>query len=310
MEDFEQRLCRAINICEGDFSLRKHLISTIYSFTTENISGYLKFFDLKNKSLLTVGSSGDQILNAYFFGARDITLIDINEYAKFYIYLKISAIISLNHKEFQEFFFIHDIKSNYNKNVFSKELFNKIKSTLRILDYESYLFFDELFSLFQPKIIRNRLIEDDEKRVKTITNFNTYLKNEENYNILKNKIHSITFKYINEDIYKTNLNHTYDNIFLSNLCGFVSIEKTKELVKKLDNNNLNINGKMLIAYLYEIKFNENNYMDNWSSIYKMPITRKLLQKYITEYHQITGGRSFFFNDSNQEDLVLIYKKHK
>ena len=39
----------------------------IYKFTTENISGYIKEFDFKNKSLLTVGSSGDQVINAYRF---------------------------------------------------------------------------------------------------------------------------------------------------------------------------------------------------------------------------------------------------
>ena len=31
----------------------------IYKFTTENISGYIKEFDFKKKSLLTVGSSVD-----------------------------------------------------------------------------------------------------------------------------------------------------------------------------------------------------------------------------------------------------------
>lgn len=243
-------------------------------------------------------------------GARDITLIDINEYAKFYIYLKISAIISLDYKEFQEFFFIQDLKSNYNRNVFSKELFEKLKPTLRLLDYESYLFFDELFSLFKPNVIRNSLMDDDEKRLKVITGFNIYLKNETNYNILKNKIHNITFKYINKDIYTFNINHTYDNIFLSNLCTSTSIQKTKELVQKLDNNNLNINGKMLIAYLYEIKFIENNYMDDWSPIYKMPITRERIKEYITEYHQIKGSKSFIWDDFDNKDLILIYKKNK
>ena len=61
----------------------------------------MKYFDFQNKSLLTIGSSGDQILNSFYYGARDITLFDINEYSKYYIYLKIAAIISLNYKEFQ-----------------------------------------------------------------------------------------------------------------------------------------------------------------------------------------------------------------
>ena len=36
----------------------------LYPFTTENINGYLPYFELKGKSLLTVGSSCDQAINA------------------------------------------------------------------------------------------------------------------------------------------------------------------------------------------------------------------------------------------------------
>ena len=77
----------------------------INTFTTENINGYINYFDLKNKSLLTVGSSGNQLLNAYFYGTRDITLFDINPYAKYYAYMKVAAILTLNYDEFQCFFF-------------------------------------------------------------------------------------------------------------------------------------------------------------------------------------------------------------
>lgn len=50
----------------------------LYCFTTENINEYIDRFNLEGKSLLTVGSSSDQVLNAHFLGCNDITLIDIN----------------------------------------------------------------------------------------------------------------------------------------------------------------------------------------------------------------------------------------
>ncbi len=103
MDSFEVILYKAMSTCEGNFKCLTDY-SRLYTFTTENINGYIENFDLKNKSLLTVGSSGDQILNAFFYGARDITLYDINEYAKFYVYLKVAAILSLSYVEFQEFF--------------------------------------------------------------------------------------------------------------------------------------------------------------------------------------------------------------
>ena len=107
MEDFEVKLHKAISICDGEYTYLKQF-SRIYSFATENVFGYLKYFDLQDKSLLTVGSSGDQVLNAYFKGCRDITLIDINEFAKFYLYLK-NFIYPINYhmvSQYLFFFFI------------------------------------------------------------------------------------------------------------------------------------------------------------------------------------------------------------
>ena len=130
MNNFETNLFKANSICEGNYNYCTNF-SRIYTFTTENISGYLKYFDLKDKTLLTVGSSGDQILNAYFYGARDITLYDINPYAKYYIYLKVAAILSLDYKEFQYFFFKYGLneygnKEYNNKKMFLKETFNNL----------------------------------------------------------------------------------------------------------------------------------------------------------------------------------------
>ena len=85
--NFEKNLYNASSICEGKFCYSPSGFSRIYSFATENVAGYIDYFDFENKSLLTVGSSGDQVLNAFYNGARDITLFDINEYAKYYVYL-------------------------------------------------------------------------------------------------------------------------------------------------------------------------------------------------------------------------------
>lgn len=309
MNSFESNLNKAISICDGNCIYRDYFYR-IYTFTTENISGYLKYFDLKDKKLLTVGSSGDQILNAYFNGAKDITLFDINPYTKYYIYLKIAAILSLDYKEFQEFFFKHGLEEYYNKKMFSKELFDKIKPTLRILDYESYLFFDELFCLYKPKDIREDLFDDDESRNKVINSFNIYLRNEETYNKLKSIIKSINFNYINGDVFEDNINQKFDNIFLSNLATTTTLDKLKELLDKLNNNNLNKNGSILISYLWGIDFNETFYKDDWAEIYKMPIVREKLKEYIIEYQNVKDPISIVHDFDRKKDLVLIYRKNK
>ena len=74
-----------------------------YAFTNENISSYISYFDLKHKSLLTVGSSCDQVIHASLSGCEDITVCDICPLTKYFYYLKISSLLSLNEEEFLKF---------------------------------------------------------------------------------------------------------------------------------------------------------------------------------------------------------------
>ena len=208
---FEETLYKASSTCDGSFRYISEF-SKIYPFTTENIAGYIDYFDFDDKSLLTVGSSGDQILNAFYNGARDITLFDINEYAKYYVYLKIAAILSLSYKEFKAFFFRHGLTPFVrNHHMFSPELYEKIKGNLRLLDYESFLFFDELFSLYDPTKIRERMFDDDEDRNVVIKGMNKYLKDEESYNKLQAIIRKISFRYINGDLFEDEVDGKFDN---------------------------------------------------------------------------------------------------
>lgn len=177
-------------------------------------------------------------------------MFDINEYAKYYVYLKMAAILSLSYQEFISFFFKHDISPfKENKYMFSKEIFNKIKDNLRLFDYESYLFFDELISLYDREKIRSRLFDDDDRKI-VIKGINKYLKDEESYNKWKSLIRKIHFKYVYGNIFKDDIDGKFDNIFLSNLCTVTSLENLKALLQKLDKNNLNSKCSVLFGYLW------------------------------------------------------------
>ena len=305
---FEETLYKASSICEGKF-LYTTEFSKIYPFTTENISGYIDYFDFNNKSLLTIGSSGDQVLNAFYNGARDITLFDINEYAKFYVYLKIAAIMSLSYKEFKAFFFRQGVTPFIrNQHMFSNDLYNKIKDNLRLLDYESFLFFDELFTLYEPTNIRERLFDDDEDRNKVIKGFNNYLKDEMSYNRLKSVIRKISFKYVYGDIFTDDIDRSFDNIILSNLCTIKSIEQLKELLIRLDKNNLNRGGSIQLGYLWDASFDDEEFQDDWKEIYKMPIAKDKLKEFISEVHDVLGSRDILWEENKKRDLVLVYRK--
>lgn len=87
----EQAIYNAKLQCDGIYSRTLDecgIFGRIYPFTTENIAGYINLFNLDNKSLLTVGSSGDQVINASLFNCQDQTVIDINPFTRYYFYLK------------------------------------------------------------------------------------------------------------------------------------------------------------------------------------------------------------------------------
>ena len=110
-KELEEALYTAKERCEGNIIIDEASMNgfeEIYPFTTENIAGYIDYFDLQDKSLLTVGSSGDQIINAALKGTKDVTLLDINPYAKYYYYLKAAGILELDLVKFNEFFLYQD----------------------------------------------------------------------------------------------------------------------------------------------------------------------------------------------------------
>ena len=77
----------------------KEIFKNVYPFTTENIAGYIERLDLKDKSVLTVGSSGDQAFNALLLGANRIVLYDINPNTYEFLKLKKDLILDSKREE-------------------------------------------------------------------------------------------------------------------------------------------------------------------------------------------------------------------
>lgn len=281
----------------------------IYPFTTENITGYINHFDLKNKSLLTVGSSSDQAINAILNDCTNITLIDINPFIKEYFYLKKVAIEELSYNEFLEFFCYIDYPVTFkeNKKAFQKDIYLKLVKRLRLEDYESYLFWDELFQTYSGERIRRKLFSTDESKVRVLKEQTEYLSNEEKYLLLKSKIKNTYPQFIIGDITKLNLNDTYDNIFLSNIADYIGIEKTKELFNKLLSN-LNINGKILISYLFDTK-KDTPYQPQWHEVYNIEKFLKKLPEDI-EFINFLGTGGILHSNSKIQDAIITYQKKR
>ena len=298
--------------CEGIYTLddeKRKGFSIVYPFTTENISGYIEKFDLNNKSLLTVGSSGDQVINASLFNCKEQTVIDICPYTKFYFYLKKSAIMTFNYQEYFDFFCYNDYLNFCKKNklVFEKKKYDKLKSILILLDFESFLFWDEVFSIYDSLTVRGNLFSDDEDRSFVLKNMNLYMRNEYFFKNVKKSIRDINPKFIIGDIFYVKIEGVYDNIWLSNIGKYYKIQEFKILIDKLDNN-LSENGKMLICYLYNTTI-KNIYDKGYDNIYNLMKTYDLLVDYITSMETFCGVRGIIFNDENiDKDSILVYKK--
>lgn len=263
---------------------------TLYSFTTENINGYMDLFDLKNKSLLTVGSSADQVINAGLVGCKDITLFDICPLTKYFYYLKLAALLTLERDEFLRFLCKTKYQKNTesNPNLFRKSLFNKTKKTLKSLDYESYIIWDYLFNNFKGREI-NRLFRIDVNQVNSIIGCNRYLINDDNYKLAREKVLDIDIKFREGNVLDPKLTKKYDNIWLSNIWKYLNEENLEIMFKKMSDC-LNTDGKMLMAYFYYASS-----PDDYENVFNK-------YDYIRE---IIDGEPF----NTYENSVLVYKKN-
>jgi hypothetical protein len=278
----------------------------VYPFTTENISGYLPYFDLKDRSLLTVGSSGDQVISAIMQGCKDVTLYDICGISRFYYYLKVAGIISLTQQEFMNFFRYENYNRwKKNENVFNRESYLKLNENLRLLDYESYLFFDELFTTFSGLDIRELLFIHDEDTDERIIRGNRYLQSPELYAKAGELLKKVRPKFVKGDIFKLDDKQKYDNIWLSNIATWLAEQERAELLINTAYRCLNKNGQLLASYLYAV--NE-EYRDDYAPIYNIEKVFETFKQYGIKLEKFEGINSDLNMNWRKTDGVLLIKK--
>lgn len=307
----------AINICkEGIFNEQQRFLK-IYPFTTENLAGWMPSFDFSNKSFLTVGSSCDQVINAAYLGSNKQTVIDINPFIREYFYLKKAGLTALNRLEYLGFFCSFNYKRAKNIYVFNKEIFKKLIPYLKEYDYNSYLFWVNLFKLYSGEHIKKELFLSDEERCFPIVQkTNLYLNNDNSYLKTKEIIKMLDINFIESDIYKHDDWHNYDNINLSNIGQYAvnkeELLKYKDLVKNLVEH-LNSNGTMLVMYFFGTTKNNLSPLDDPSfiaPIYNLPDTIKLFEIYNSEFLSFPSVKEFVLGDTNSPDKAMVFRKKK
>ena len=296
--------------CSGDVLIWQQFWN-IYPFTTENISGYIDNFDLAGKSLLTVGSSGDQVLNAILLGSKDITLVDINPFAKYYFYLKMAAIMELEMDEYLLFLRYKNYPEAFKNNlmVFNEFIFKKLSGCLKEIDRETYDFWYDLFRFYSRKDIRDQLFSIDERSDKFIRACNLYLHDDELFKQLKANIKDVKSTFETGDILTAEHNRNYDNIWLSNIATYGFSDENILAVFNKYREYLNDGGKLLLSYLYDTTI-DSKYDESWDAIYNISKVMEMLGNDGLEIKSFVGTYGIIHDINKIKDSVLIYKKVK
>lgn len=290
--------------------------ASIYPFTTENIKGYLDFFDVGNKDVLTVGASGDQTLNLLFRNVKSVDYFDMNPFTELYFNLKCAAIKILSLDEFLEFFCFDAFPSTFkkNKNAFNINVYYKISP---YLDDNTRKFWDSLYLKQNGfEIRKSMLFSNDEEPFRVLPKVNDYL-NEDAFNRLKvelDKKEKPRFIETNVTKLSSKLIKKYDYILLSNIAQYLDyiydkdeLVSFKRLIKSLSNE-LNPDGKIMLAYLYDTK-KESIWNENYANIYNL---KKVMEIFADENLELLNFPAItdlkWQYQTDKKDAALVYTK--
>lgn len=254
----------------------------VYPFSNEYLEEMFKDINLNGKRALVVGSSGDQALHAVDRGAKDVTIVDGNMWAKPFVELKLSAMKTLPYEEFYKYFCLGK--------VFSPEYYRKVSHGL---SKQSQAFWDSIFldfggrSLFDAyEVFLHNAIDGQDYQYGM--KFHPYYTSEEAYNKLKSKLMdaNITVKFAELNEFPKVAEGKYDLIMLSNIFDYVKQNDFFPVVKALNDKHLTDDGIMQV----------------YSNLGAMGRTK------LEGQDKFEQGVLRFFSRCSEEDIKMDYKR--
>lgn len=281
---------------------------TIYPFTTENCASYIKNLQVNNCSVLTVGSSADQVIHAAKDGAKDITVCDISPFTRYYYYLKKSAILQLSLAEFDLFLYTSPL---------DKHLFDKLTVHLETEDQESAIFWQTLLTEYDQTTLYKALFTRDVLTASTIKKVNSYLQNDQQYHLVREKIQDLHPTFIKGDILQANqylTTQSYDRIILSNVSQYLEYfypphsdyhQAFFNAFLQLDDH-LNENGIIQLAYLYSFAKSDIFQEDPFLAIQNFTQLYLTFSPYSLDIEWIDSVNEQY----HKPDAIVTYTKHR
>ena len=291
---------------KGCFSSYFKGYAKMYAMTTENISGFINKYDLKNKKVLTVAGSGDQRLNCLLRGASEVVCFDTNPLADLQLRLKDTAIQRLSHDEFLKFFGVRNKKSGHS--FLDKNTFDKIKY---YLDEDVYLLYDFIINEFRGRPFKDTY-NDYDFEYGYMTELSNYI-SKDNYRRMPELIENNKINFLDANIGSLSEmldGEKFDIILLSNISDYIHyfygddhMKAFKEIIDKLVNN-LYDGGIMEVAYIYD----ENEYKDSkrYDDYSKFHIEQSRNKYFSPEEYPIQKVKGF--HAKNPNDRIVTYQK--
>lgn len=255
----------------------------IYPFATENVKGCLKRLDLKDKKVITVGSSLDQTFNALLLGATDITVFDINKDTEKFFKLKKEVILTVDRND------LYQIMTNSKKlNAFAKE-----------------------HALPSVHLTKDILSED------AVFSANNYLSSDDAYQCLREKLSTFNPTFITGDIFQMSkyLTNQYDRIIFSNILQYLTTFFPKQDPYQVLKESFDIwidyltpDGILQLLYLYSYSLEDAKKNNHPIPTYRLKDINDALKPHSLQIEWIEG--TLYPYNKYDQDAIVTYKKER
>ena len=235
MSNYKEDVLKAYSLLSNEVSVFSNWSWVFYS-TNEDIKELIKYFDLKDKSVLSVLASGDQALHLLNSGAGKVDVFDKNSLTLYYFYLRIWTIRYMNR-------FYPDIHLNYD---FVKELLQRVVPE-NSDEENAYNYWKTILKSKYRKRLSKLIYKSGE------ADSHIY-----DLDYLKDRLENYNFKFNSIDITEDcDFEEKYDVIYTSNIVDWIKYDSS--LVKKYrDNlyNGLKDNGIVISSLMTSDSINE------------------------------------------------------
>ncbi len=263
--------------------------SPTYLVTNENQTAALKEFDVKDKDILCVTSSGDFAFNALSLGARKVVTFDINKFAKYVLALKVATVKTYPDEKLYAGFWLSNSPYFLSYNKFLEIRGNLSKDAFDFWTYVYTFLNNANNTLNNTDFFRNIIYNTNILQEK----YNLYYK-ATYYEQLRNSILTTKIDSYDLDITKINTlksDYQFDVVYLSNIIqyyatinGLNSKEKVYKFLEEVKKELLRNNGTLVASYNFFgnlVEFIDNLAFD------PNDVTNYLILKYPKVYKLIT-----------------------